>query len=181
MWNLPFHSLRLLYHVLKKETEIFVYPGTGYCRDPWDSLAHLYPTIMVTNQFTILSLRIYRSTSIPYNCFHLSTWLHFVSVISIVVLFFFSQGKRKGTKLAYRICESIITDWNVLICRLFHKQKNPKIGLLLLCMSPFLCTLSIKAWSNTAAYSWVDGISTINTISTISLPSWTFSFRCIFG
>lgn len=99
----------------------------------------------------------------------------------VVCFFFFPQGKRKGTKLAYRICESIITDWNMLICRLFHKQKNPKIGLLLLCMSPFLCTLSIKAWSNTAAYSWVDGISTINTISTISLPSWTFSFCCIFG
>lgn len=57
---------------------------------------------------------------------------------------FFFQGQPKGTKLAYRIYESITRDWNMLICGLFHKQKNHKTWLLLVCVSPFLCMLSIK-------------------------------------
>lgn len=64
----------------------------------------------------------------------------------------FFQRQPKGTKLTCRIYKRILADWSMLICRWFHKQKNPKTWFLLIWVSPFLCTLSNKASSNAPAF-----------------------------
>lgn len=67
----------------------------------------------------------------------------------------FFQRQPKGTKLTCRIYKRIVAEWSMLICREFHKQKNPKAWLLLIWVSPFLCTLSNNASSNAPAFPWV--------------------------
>lgn len=102
-------------------------------------------------------------------CCHSLALLALVDMATLFSLFFHTQPK--GTKLMYRIYKRIVGGRNMLICRQFHRQKNPKTSVDL--SVTFLRTLSNKASSNAATFPWVGGIRTISLLSFIfSLYLW---------